>query len=96
MIQQLLSQPIVLGIAFFIFVLFGVLFALVFDMQRKWKGVFGGKTKMKQDAALQALSRVALTEDRIAVLESKTEIVMSYNRFCDIRNVDLKGIRLRN
>lgn len=71
--QELLSQPIFLIAAFFVLAL-ALLAALVIDTRVKWSRMFGGKTKIKQDVALQALSRIALAEDRLKNLESRADI----------------------
>ncbi len=77
--QQLLTQPIYIIAAFFVLAILA-LAVLVIDLRMKWSRMFGGKTKIRQDVALQALSRIALAEDRLKNLESRTEILDRVSR----------------
>lgn len=77
--EQFLTQPMYSIAAFFVLALL-VLAVLVIDARVKWSRMFGGKTKIRQDVALQALSRIALAEDRLKNLESRTDILDRVSR----------------
>lgn len=77
--QALLIQPVFLIAAFFVLA-FVALAVAVIDTRVKWSRMFGGKTKIRQDVALQALSRIALAEDRLKNLESRADLVERISR----------------